>query len=124
MLSRCTALSHVGSYRVFARMMCGAGAGTAQAGTVSVRLEWRPSAAGRYAANDATSDAEQATLNDAVALWMGGARSVTVTFAGSARPLSVRVDAFDCAWPDHFGDPKRQAGLFGAWLFGVVARGA
>jgi hypothetical protein len=49
------ALSHVGSYRVFARLMAGAGAGTAQAGTVSVRLEWRPSAAGKYTANDATT---------------------------------------------------------------------
>lgn len=49
-----TALSHIGSYRVWARLMAGAGAGTAQAGTVSVRLEWRPSAAGKYSANEAT----------------------------------------------------------------------
>lgn len=50
-----TALTHVGNYRVWARLMAGAGSGTAHAGTVDVRLEWRPSAAGKYAANEATT---------------------------------------------------------------------
>lgn len=45
------AMSHVGSYRVWARILVSQ---ATSAGTVSVRLEWRPSAAGKYAANEPT----------------------------------------------------------------------
>jgi hypothetical protein len=49
--------------------------------------------------------------------WMFGGPALTVAFRPEINGY-VAVDTVDKPWPDHMGDPKTEALLFGAWMMG------
>jgi hypothetical protein len=49
--------------------------------------------------------------------WEFGGPSVVIPYRRDANGL-IAVDVVDRPWPDHMGDPKKEAMLFGAWSMG------
>lgn len=49
--------------------------------------------------------------------WALGGTSLQVSYDESVNGI-VTLDAIDHPWPDHMGDPKDEAILFGAWAMG------